>query len=409
MLDPAALDAALDSREGTGPLGFRSAARVQGSRPSRIVAISDFCSQVPPEPSAPGDPAPGALPPAADRTQVRVTGGYLERLPLAAVASGLVDAAEIWSFAGREGESDAACARPCGTPDPARPGLTRRVFRADGPAPYGSAEALAHVAVHGAPDVLCVWGLGVDAALMEACKGAVTIYNSIDAPALRLPDDVARRFDLFLTGAKWQSDEIRARIPGARCLVLPIGPEFASGETFHPTGAPKDRDVVYVACTQPYKRHDILFDALERRPGTSALLVVGYGHMTEELRADAARRGLDVEIVGPLPHDEVNRQINRARIGVVCGQHDGAPAILTEYQLAGLPVLANADLVCGLQYVTRETGLAAAPGEDFAAAMTRLIERHADYDPRPHALAHWGWPASIARLKAEIDAIRAGR
>ncbi|WP_220495374.1 glycosyltransferase [Paracoccus sp. MC1862] len=364
---------------------------------------------MPPEPRAAREPASGALPPLADRAEVRVTGGYLERLPLAAVASGLVDAAEIWSFAGRNGESDADCNRPCGTPDPARPGLTRRVFRADGPSPYGSAEALAHVAAHGAPDILCVWGLGVDAALMEACAGAVTIYNSIDAPALRLPDDIARRFDLFLTGAEWQSDEIRARIPGARCLMLPIGPEFASGDTFHPTGAPKDRDVVYVACTQPYKRHDILFDALERRPGTSVLLVVGYGHMTEELRADAARRGLDVEIVGPLPHDEVNRQINRARIGVVCGQHDGAPAILTEYQLAGLPVLANADLVCGLQYITPETGLAAAPGAEFAAAMARLIERHVDYDPRPHALANWGWQASIVRLKAGIDTIRTGR
>ena len=408
MLDPAVLDA-LDPAGARAPCPSAPLRGTHKSRPSRIVAVSDFCSQVPPEDRALREVDPGTLPPPADRAQVRVTGGYLERLPLAAVASGLVDAAEIWSFAGRDGESDADCNRPCGKPDPDRPGLSRRVFRADGPAPYGSAEALAHVAAHGAPDVLCVWGLGVDGALMEACARAVTIYNSIDAPALRLPDDVARRFDLFLTGAEWQSDEIRARIPGARCLVLPIGPEFASGDTFHPTEAPKDRDVVYVACTQPYKRHDILFDALERRPGTSALLVVGYGHMTEDLRADAARRGLDVEVVGPVPHDEVNRQINRARIGVVCGQHDGAPAILTEYQLAGLPVLANADLVCGLQYIAPETGLAAAPGDDFAAAMGRLIERHADYDPRPHALAHWGWPASIARLKAEIDAIRAGR
>ena len=86
----------------------------------------------------------------------------------------------------------------------------------------------------------------------------------------------------------------------------------------------------------------------------------------------------------------MNRQINRTRIGVVCGQHDGAPAILTEYQLAGLPVLANADLVCGLQYITPENGLAAAPGEDFAAAMGQLVERHEAYDPRPHALARWG-------------------
>ena len=83
----------------------------------------------------------------------------------------------------------------------------------------------------------------------------------------------------------------------------------------------------------------------------------------------------------------MNRQINRARVGVVCGQHDGAPAILTEYQLAGLPVLSNADLVCGLQYITPKTGLAAAPGKAFAAAMGHLIARHAHYDPRPHALA----------------------
>ena len=41
--------------------------------------------------------------------------------------------------------------------------------------------------------------------------------------------------------------------------------------------------------------------------------------------------------------------MNRARIGVVCGEEDGAPAILTEYMLAGLPVLANARLRCGLR------------------------------------------------------------
>lgn len=191
--------------------------------------------------------------------------------------------------------------------------------------------------------------------------------------------------------------------------MLPIGPEFASGETFHPTGAPKDRDVVYVACTQPYKRHHVLFDALAANPGTTALLVVGYGHLTDELRADAARRGLDVEIVGPMPHDEVNRQINRARVGVVCGRDDGAPAILTEYMLAGLPVLANADLTCGLQYITPETGLAAAEGPAFAAALRRLIDTADRYDPRPVALDRWGWPASIARLGAEIEAIRRAR
>lgn len=381
--------------------------------PGRIVCISDHCDIVPPH------PAPEALDawaeytlpdPPEGRSDVQVTGGYLERLPLAAVASGLASAAEVWSWTGADGRADSETGRLDGTPDPARPGLTRRLFRADGhPAPYGSADALAHLARTGAPDILCVWGIGVDAALLDACAGSIRIYNSIDAPALRIPDVEAARFDLFLTGAEWQSDEIRARVPGARTLVLPIGPEFASGETFFPTGAPKDRDVVYVACTQPYKRHEVLLDALERLPGTSALLVVGYGHLTEALREDAARRGLDVEIVGPLSHAEVNTQINRARVGVVCGRDDGAPAILTEYMLAGLPVLANAGLVCGLQYITPQTGLAAGEGEAFAAALRRLLDETGRYDTRTVALDRWGWPASIRRLAAEIADIRRAR
>lgn len=384
---------------------------------SRIVVLSDFCSCVPPEY---GTEAACSWPALTSDSQavcgrdeaVRVVGGYLERLPLAAVAEGLVDTAEIWSFAGRDGEADSATGRWQGRGDAVNARLTRRVFRADPhPAPYGSADALAHLAVSGAPDILCVWGLGVTPALLDACAGAVRIYNSIDAQPLRIPDEVASRIDLFLTGAEWQSDAILDRHPQARTLVLPIGPEFGSDETFHPTGGAKDRDVVYVACAQDYKRHDILFDALSRSPGTSALLVVGYGHLTESFRSEINSRGLDVEIVGPpgVSHDEVNRQINRAHVGLVCGQHDGAPAILTEYQLAGLPVLANADLVCGLQHITPESGLMARPGAEFAEAMTRLVAQAAQYNPRPQAVARWGWRASIDRLRAAIEAIRAER
>ena len=72
-------------------------------------------------------------------------------------------------------------------------------------------------------------------------------------------------------------------------------------------------------------------------------------------------------------------------------------------------MLANADLTCGLQYITPETGLAAPEGPAFAAALRRLIDTADRYDPRPVALDRWGWPASIARLGAEIEAIRRAR
>lgn len=377
---------------------------------NRLVAVSDFCTHVPPLPLVRPVEGWAAAAPAVMPRTCRVTGGYLERLPLAAVAAGLAVQAEVWSFAGRDGESDAARGEWQGRQDP--PGLIRRVFRADPhAAPYGSAEVRAHLATTGAPDLLCLWGLGVTRDLLEACGEAIVIYNSIDHDPLRIPGDVAARVDLFLTGADWQSDVIRDRVPGARTLVLPIGPDFASGETFRPLGVPKDRDVVYVACAQDYKRHHVLFDAMAARPGTRGLLVIGYGHLADAFRAEADARGLDLEIIGPpgLSHDGVNAQINRARVGVVCGQRDGAPAILTEYALAGLPVLAADDLSCGLQYVTPETGLIAAPGADFAAALDHLIEHSTDYDPRPVALARWGWPHSIARLGSAIAAIRADR
>ena len=384
----------------------------------RIVAVSDFCD-APPAPTAwqPADfarawsAAPPSVPP---RAPAAVTGGYLERLPLAAVAAGLADAAEVWSFSGRDAPDAFDSARIAAGLPPApgasdRPGLTRRVFRADGhSAPFGSADAVAHVRRHGPPAILCVWGLGVDEALLEACASSLKVYNSIDAPAIRIAPEVSRHFDLFLTGAEWQSDEIRDRHPGALCAVLPIGPEFASDETFHPTGAARDYDVVYVAATQPYKRHDLLLDTLERLPHLRALCVVGYGHLTDDLRRSAEVRGLSVDWTGPLDHDGVNRAINRARVGVVCGVNDGAPAILTEYMLAGLPVLANDRLVCGLQYIRPDTGLSAPEGR-FAEGLEELLRRAPALDPRPVVQANWTWPHSVRRLAGLLDHARERR
>ena len=77
-------------------------------------------------------------------------------------------------------------------------------------------------------------------------------------------------------------------------------------------------------------------------------------------RATAREENLSIDCVGPpgASYAETDRLMNSARVGPVCGIDDGAPAILIEYMLAGLPVLANA----GLRYITPETGLAAGPG-----------------------------------------------
>jgi glycosyltransferase involved in cell wall biosynthesis len=132
---------------------------------------------------------------------------------------------------------------------------------------------------------------------------------------------------------------------------------------------------------------------------------MGYGEDGERLRQEAAARQLDVDFVGPpgVSHAEVNRLINQARVGAVCGVDDGAPAILTEYMLAGLPVVANAQLRCGLQYICPETGIIAPP-DRFELGLLEALER-TDFRPREYVLENWAWPRSIASLAALLGSL----
>lgn len=366
------------------PEGLRTSIIVISDRVER-----DHPSDGPRYDSAPTLPLPLApLPP--------VMGGYLERLPLSAVNSGLADYAEIWhhSIGGGSFRQDS-------------PHLGRRVFPlAEDKAPFHSEAMLDFIAAHGAPRILCIWGLGVSEALIGACRDSIIIYNSIDAPAMRVPPEVSTHFDIVLTGAQWQSNEVLARHPEMITAIMPIGPEFASPDTFFPRAEAKKYDIIYVAAAQAYKRHDVLFDAMARssRPLT-ALCVMGYGEDAGALRQQAHERGLAVDFIDPpgVPYPEVNRLMNQARVGVVCGVHDGAPGIITEYMLAGLPVVANADLACGLQYILPETGIAAAP-ENFEQAIVAAIETADRFTPRETVLARWSWPHTVARFESLIEA-----
>lgn len=334
-----------------------------------------------------------ARPPERDYCVVK--GGYLERLPLACIKIGIVDVAEIWTHW-----------RGNYPPQPdlsGAPFILRQSFQMNGPeAPFASNDMLAHILQFGAPEILCVWGLGVCEDILEACKGSYKIYNSIDARALRVPPEVSRHFDLVITGAEWQSQEVTCRHPNMKTAILPIGPEFASDVMFYPINGPKPYDIIYVAAAQGYKRHDVLFDAMAKLPRSiRALCVFGYGELSKDLRARARDLQIDVDFIGPpgVPFAEVNRLMNKARIGVVCGVNDGAPAILTEYMLAGLPVLANEELCCGLQYITPQTGRTS-PADTFHEGILDTLANLSHYSPRGAVLDNWTWPHSVRKLAA---------
>ncbi len=378
---------------------------------SRVVVISDYQ-----EGPFDEDPRPSvewyrdkwqAIPQAAGQVEISdfpVEGSYLERLPLACVKSGLVDEAEIWTH-WRGGEA------PSEPRDVTSP-LRRRAFQMNGfAAPFNSNDMIGHIQAFGAPELLCVWGLGVSEDVMAACSSSFKIYNSIDAPSLRVPFEVGRHFDLVITGAEWQSDEVRQIYPGVETIVLPIGPEFASPTMFGPLPLEKVYDVIYIAAAQPYKRHDILFDALAKFPRKlKALCVCGYGELVDDLKAMADRLAVDVDFIEPpgVSYSALNKLINQSRLGVVCGIDDGAPAIITEYMLAGIPVLANAKLKCGLQYIRRETGVTRT-AENFHTGFADILGDIERFSPRQTVLENWVWQHSIEKLTNAILSTKKGR
>jgi glycosyltransferase involved in cell wall biosynthesis len=322
----------------------------------------------------------------------------MERLPLACVKHGLVDYAERWHYA--NGRSNTFFGHECNGQ-----GLFGwRAFHAPVPVvPFHSPDMQAFVAVHGAPHIFCPWGLGVDEAMMIACRESFKVYYSIDASPLRVPPEVARHFDLILVGGEGQRQHVSAACPDVPCEILTVGPEFADFETFRPLDLPKRYDLIYVACAQAYKRHDVLFKALADLNGqsrVSCLCVCGYGDLGDQLQDTVRRLGIAVDFIGPpgVSFADVNCLMNQARVGVVAGAEDGCPAVLTEYMLAGLPVLANGDLCCGLRFITPETGWIAGPNE-FAGGILKALDKCASLQPRQYAMERWGWPASVRRFE----------
>jgi glycosyltransferase involved in cell wall biosynthesis len=337
------------------------------------------------------------------RADVHVAGGFLDRFPLACLKYGLVDYVERWLYThgARRGQQ--------GLDDDSQPLFGWRTFHLhNAAAPFASADMVAFVRVHGAPNLLCAWGLGVEESMMLACKESFKIYYSLDADPLRVPPRVSRHFDLILVGEERQRAAVQAELPSVPCEILTPGPEFADFETFRPLGIPKHYDLVYVACAQVYKRHDILFHSMaalrDVRP-VSCLCVCGYGELGEHLRSLARELRIDVDFIGPpgVSFAEVNRCINQARVGIVAGAEDGCPAILTEYMLADVPVLANADLCCGLRFIAPETGWAAPP-HAFADGIHRALEECKGIRPRSYAIERWGFPTSVRKLEAMLSA-----
>src|SRR5690606_34509883 len=146
-------------------------------------------------------------------------------------------------------------------------------------------------------------------------------------------------------------DDLLGRPTGA--IVQPMGVHLAlfADETGPPPPHPfPEGYAIFVGRFVEKKGLRYLLDAMPsiraRHPGLG-LVLVGYGELETEVRAQIASLGLEdaVHLTGKIPHRELIPWLRHARLAVVPsivdrnGETDGMPTVVSEAMAAGLPVV----------------------------------------------------------------------
>jgi glycosyltransferase involved in cell wall biosynthesis len=167
-----------------------------------------------------------------------------------------------------------------------------------------------------------------------------------------------------------------------RCGVI------TSAYAYRPRALPAEGPVraICVATLNELKGHAVLLEALAAGGAELErveLDIVGSGPLEADLRAQAARLGLEdrTRFHGTLSEEQVAQMLDAADVFVLAsvvtasGRMDGVPVALMEALAAGLPVIASR--LSGIPELIRdgETGLLARSGdaEDLARAFRRLL------------------------------------
>lgn len=123
-----------------------------------------------------------------------------------------------------------------------------------------------------------------------------------------------------------------------------------SEQVFRPLpGVPVEFDAIYNARLVPEKRHELAASIPSVAYVTYVEGQVGRQREFRRLRSRILRTGprhvllndLDGGLPVRMPHDEVNRALNRASVGLLLSELEGASYAAVEYLLAGLPVVST--------------------------------------------------------------------
>jgi glycosyltransferase involved in cell wall biosynthesis len=177
-----------------------------------------------------------------------------------------------------------------------------------------------------------------------------------------------------------------------------------------PLNIPKDRDLVMIASWAKFKRHARFFAALAKlrqRGHTLTATLIGYpiDCTIADLANEADFYGVrdQVEFHEWLRPDEVNVQLNRARINIVWSRREGVNRAIVEGMFANVPCILRSGFNYGYPYpyVNAETGRFATEAS-LPDAILELLETSREYAPRDWVMAHMSCHKAIDVLAGTI-------
>jgi glycosyltransferase involved in cell wall biosynthesis len=228
----------------------------------------------------------------------------------------------------------------------------------------------------GAPCTRCLSGRYLEVVRHRCLEGSR--WRSVAAAAdayLSRARGLYERVDRLLAPSAFLRDRVvEGGLPADRVQVLP-NPVVAAAEPRRAREEPPY--VLYAGRLVAEKGLDTLLGAAGRLPGGARVRLAGSGRIERQVRARVAAEDLPVDVLGPLPPQEVVTQLRGAAAAVLPALWwENCPMAVLEAGAQGVPVVATS--VGGIPELVDDgvTGLLVPPGDPaaLAGALTSVVE-----------------------------------
>jgi glycosyltransferase involved in cell wall biosynthesis len=214
-----------------------------------------------------------------------------------------------------------------------------------------------------------------------------------------LPTDV-------IVQAQYGADFLYIESLAANLVPLRMGAgDWIDEDRFQPLPyAEKIYDIVMVASWQRIKRHELLFDAVQKcGEKLNKVALIGYpssGRTKKDILREATKHRVErkIDIFESIPRADVSKIIRQSKIGVMLTLREGANKGIYECLFSGVPVvISERNIGVNREHINQYTGVAASD-DDLPGKLGTLLDKIHEYAPREWALKATGYKNSTLLL-----------